>query len=96
MSDNVLVLNYGLFAERLRDLGLTQTALAERVGVTVQHVSSIATGRKPNVSAALAFAIADVLGVEVADLFRLVPAEQAPRPKGAAAALGRDVALVAA
>ena len=96
MSGTVLVLNSGLFAGRLPVLGPTQTAVAERVGAPVQHVSSIATGRKPNVSAALAFAIADVLGVEVADLFRLVPAEQAPRPKGAAAALGRDVALVAA
>lgn len=86
MADRVLVLNYGLYMERLRALGLSQGALADAVGVTDAHLSNVASGRKPNVSAALAFALADALGVEVADLFSLESAAAAPRPKDGAAA----------
>lgn len=96
MSDQVMRLNYGLYAERMRDLGLTQGALADLVGVSAFHLSNVATGKARNISATLAFRLAGALGVEVADLFSLVDPDAAPRPKGGAAGARVDLALATA
>lgn len=84
MSEMVLRVRYGVYAERLKDAGLTQTRLAEMVGIAQQHLSLVALGRKPNVSAAVAMRIAQALGVTMEELFELVPAASAPAPKGGA------------
>jgi len=55
--------------------GLTQQELAERVGVTRQTILSIEKG-KYTPSVALALGFAEVLGVEVEDLFQLNKGEE--------------------
>ena len=87
MSEMVLRVRYGAYAERLKDAGLTQGRLAEIVGVAPQHLSLVVLGRKPNVSAAVAMKIAAALDLSMEELFELVPAASAPAPKGAAADL---------
>jgi putative transcriptional regulator len=55
---------------RLAADGMTQTDLADRVGVTRQTVHSIETG-KYNPSIELALRLARALGLAVEDLFQL-------------------------
>ena len=82
MSKMVAKIRYGLYAEKLRERGLTQTRLAEIAGLAQQHLSFVVLGRRPNVSVTVALKIADALGVKVDELFELVPAEKAaPVPK---------------
>lgn len=82
MSKMVAKIRYGVYAEKLREAGLTQARLAEIAGLVPQHLSFVVLGRRPNVSVTVALKIADALGVTVDDLFELVPAEKAaPAPK---------------
>ena len=85
MSEMVAKIRYGLYAEKLREQGMTQTRLAEVAGLVPQHLSLVVLGRRPNVSISVAMKIAAALGVTVDDLFELVPAEKAaPAPKAGA------------
>ena len=86
MSDRVFRIKYGVYAQRLRDMGITQGDLADKAGTSPQHLSDIVTGRKPRVSAAIAFAVAEAMGMAPGDLFELVPATKATGPKEFAAA----------
>jgi len=86
MSDRVFRIKYGIYAQRLRDMGITQGDLADKAGTSPQHLSDIVTGRKPRVSAAIAFAIAEAMSMQPSELFELVPATKATRPKEFAAA----------
>lgn len=54
--------------------GLTQTALAERVGITRQSIIAIEKGRL-NPSIAVVLGVAEALHATVEELFMLVPAE---------------------
>lgn len=69
-----------MLANSLKELrtrhGLTQEALATRVGVTRQTIIAIEKGRF-NPSVQLALKMARVLDVTVEDLFRLAPATSA-------------------
>lgn len=85
MTEMVLRVRYGVYAERLKEAGLTQARLAEMAGIAPQHLSLVALGRKPNVSAAVAMRIAQALGVTMEELFELVPANKAAAPKDGAA-----------
>ena len=84
MSNKVLRLKYGEYQARLFELGMTQKELSDKIGISPQHVSDVVVGKKPNVSARIAFA--EGLGMTPGDLFELVPAEKVVRPKGAAVA----------
>lgn len=86
MSNKVFRLKYGEYQARLFELGMTQKELSDKIGISPQHVSDVVVGKKPNVSARIAFAIAEGLGMTPGDLFELVPAEKVVRPKGAAVA----------
>lgn len=59
--------------ERARN-GMSQSDLAEKVGVTRQTIYAIETKRFIP-STVLAFKIAEILGVEVAKLFELEPSD---------------------
>ena len=67
------IMNNNIKVERARN-DLSQTALAEKVGVTRQTIYAIETKRFIP-SAALAFKLASVLEVPVDDLFELEGAD---------------------
>ncbi|MFD9943220.1 helix-turn-helix domain-containing protein [Nonomuraea sp. NPDC059023] len=50
--------------------GLTSATLAERVGISVSHLSRVEHERKPVVSVGLAERIANTLSIEVAAILR--------------------------
>jgi transcriptional regulator with XRE-family HTH domain/tetratricopeptide (TPR) repeat protein len=59
----------GLRIARWRDLdGMTQQQLADAVGVTREYISMIENGKRPITKRSLLIALADALGVSIADL----------------------------
>ncbi len=54
--------------QRRRELGMTQNVLAERVGISREHLAKIETGIR-HLSIELLFKIADELDTMVRDLF---------------------------
>ena len=55
---------------RRRELGLTQEAVAERIGIGRAYYSHIETGRQPDPPLSIAFHIAEVLQMDVAEMWR--------------------------
>lgn len=71
------------FGERLRDLrgrvGLTQSRLAERTGVSNTYICALESGRKPPPPHALVTALAACLGVDEETLWDLAQLEREAR-----------------
>ena len=73
--------------KRRQDLNMTQTALAEKLGVSTQQVQKYESG-KNRVSAGRLFDICKALNVPLSSMFeqdpRMQKAQQAPKPRNAA------------
>ncbi len=61
-----------LLSERLRHVGMTQSQLAERLGVTRQQVNKWATD-KQGMSLETAKTIASILDIHIDDLYEWLP-----------------------
>ena len=62
--------NRNFCEKQLRELGMTKTALAERCGVTPQHISNVLVGNR-NPSVKLVSNMAKALGVRSGDLWQI-------------------------
>jgi len=71
------------FGERLKDLrldaGLTQSVIAERIGVSNTYISALESGRKPAPPQAIVTALAVCLGIDEQDLWSLAEQEREER-----------------
>jgi len=72
-----------MFGDRVRELriraGLTQSQVAERIGVSNTYVSALESGRKAAPPHAVVVALSTCLAVDEAELWRLARAEREER-----------------
>jgi transcriptional regulator with XRE-family HTH domain len=71
-----------LLVQRLRQAGMTQQELADKIGMNKRQVSRYATGDIKSMSLSTAVIIADAIGCNPRDLYEWIPAKRKGSAKG--------------